>query len=413
LGLFAVAALALAACGGSGSSSESTSTGSTGGSSTESTAEGSPLRIGALVNVSGPTTTGEASAPDVLEGWTKAVNAEGGVAGHPVEVDIVDTKGDAPTATSAVERWTHDESVVAVILYDASTEGSVAEAITKAGLPAIGGIGYTPEAWGKLPNWLPLATSFPAVIDMGMVMGKEAGATTTVFPVCAENPSCAAAGPLAEHASEALGMKYAGTLPVSVSSPDFTSQCLKIKQSNVDYVMLGLTTEASMRLVDDCRTQGYEGMWGLFDGSVWPKVMDENDPGVPIQIGLSAFPWWVEDAPVAAYREMMESEGVPETSWGSPHGTAAYATMQLFREALEAGEASLPATPTRESVIDAYGTVKNETLEGLLPQPITFTPNKPEPLVNCFWLAEYNNGEFTGAELNKPTCDPPQVLEGG
>jgi branched-chain amino acid transport system substrate-binding protein len=226
--------------------------------------------------------------------------------------------------------------------------------------------------------------------------------------VCAENSSCGAAGPLAEKASKALGMGYAGTLPVSVSSPDYTALCLKNKNDGVDYVMLGLTTAASFRLVGNCKTQGYQGKWGLFDGSVWPKVMKQNDPGVPVEIALSAFPWYVSDPPVVAYRKMMQGAGVAEDNWGSPQGTAAYATMELFKKALT--NASLPAKPTRADVIQAYGSIKDERLGGLLPQPITFTSNKPEPLVNCFWTATWKGGTFSGTKLDKPTCDPPQVL---
>jgi branched-chain amino acid transport system substrate-binding protein len=375
---------------------------SAGDSGSETPAEGS-LVIGALINISGPTTTGEENAPDVLKGWAKNINKSGGLNGRKVAFDIVDTKGDAPKATAAVTRWSSDKSIVAVVLYDASTEGAVAEAVTAAGLPVIGGIGYNPTAWGKLPNWLPIATTFPAVINMGMRIGKEGGATKTVFPVCAENSSCAAAGPLAESASKALGMSFAGVLPVSVSAPDYTAECLKIKNDGVDFVMLGLTTAASLRLVQTCKTQGYAGQWGLFDGSVWPKVMKQNDPGVKIGIALSAFPWYVDDKPVADYRNQMNQAGVPADSWASPQGTAAYATMELFKKAITTS--GLPETVTRADVVKAYGSIRGETLGGLLPQPITFKPGQPQALVNCFWLASYERGKFSGTELSKPTCD--------
>lgn len=366
------------------------------------------LGIGVLANVTGPTTTGEASAPVVLRAWAGAVNAAGGVAGHRIRLSTVDTKGDAPTAAAAVQRMARDKSIVAMVLYDASTEGVVAGAITKAGIPVIGGMGYAPTVWGKSPNWLPLTTSFPAVINMGMVLAKDIGSTKTVFPVCAENSSCAAAGPLAQKASKALGMAYAGTLPLAVSAPDYTAACLKIKQQGVDYVMLGLTTTASMRLVANCRTQGYQGKWGLFDGSVWPKVMRANDPGVPIHIALSAFPWFVDDAPVKAYRQMMTAQHVSEEAWGTPHGTSAYATMELFKKALEAKPASSSGV-TRKDVVAAYGAIQNETLGGLLPQAVTFQPGKPQRLVDCYWLATYERGTFSGAELGKPVCDPPAL----
>jgi len=367
---------------------------------------GDALVIGALINVSGPTTTGEENAPDVLEGWAHNINAAGGIDGHDIVFDIIDTKGDAPTATAAVQSWSSDEQVVAVVLYDASTEGAVAEAITEAGLPVIGGIGYNPTAWGALPNWLPIATTFPAVINMGMMIGKEVGASKSVFPVCAENSSCAAAGPLAEAAAKSLGMDFAGVLQVSVSAPDYTAECLKIKDDAVDFVLLGLTTAASLRLVEDCKTQGYEGKWGLFDGSVWPKVMRENDPGVEIGIALSAFPWYVDDAPVQAYRDAMSQAGVSEDSWASPQGTAAYATMELFGHALNGSD--LPSTVTRSDVVAAYSSIENENLDGLLPQPISFVPDAPQSLVSCFWLATYQDGEFSGTELNEPTCDEVQ-----
>src|SRR5690242_3942584 len=73
--------------------------------------------IGVLANVTGPTTTGEASAPTVLRAWAGAVNATGGVAGHRIRLSIVDTKGDAPTAATAVQRMARDKSLVAMVLY--------------------------------------------------------------------------------------------------------------------------------------------------------------------------------------------------------------------------------------------------------------------------------------------------------
>ena len=406
-GMASVVLLVAAACGGDEGDAATADTGET--------PAGSPLRIAAMVNETGPTSTGEASAPVVLEAWADAVNADGGIAGHPVEVVVEDTQGDTPTATAFAERVAGDDSFVGVVLFDAGTEAAVADVITDAGLPVIGGMGYAPTAWGELPNWLSVTTSFPSVITMAMVLGDDLGSETTVFPVCAENPSCAAAGPLAEGASEALGMDYAGTLTVSVAAPDYTAECLQIEDAGVDYVMLGLTTAASLRLVADCRTQGYEGTWGLFDGSVWPKVMIENDPGVPVNLALSAFPWYTDDAPVVAYRDAMEGQDVPEDAWGSPHGTAAYATMELFRTALDNadGAGSLPAAPTRADVVTAYGTIQEETLDGLLPQPITFRPGEPQDLVRCYWFATFEDGEFSGGGLDDVTCDPPELQEQG
>jgi branched-chain amino acid transport system substrate-binding protein len=375
----------------------------------KSTATGTPLKIGVLVNATGIASQGQGNAVTVLNAWAKAVNAEGGLANHPVQFAVEDTKGSGPAATAAAARVARDKRIVALLLFDLQTEAIYADAVTKAGLPVIGGMGVAPNAWGAKPNWLPLTTTYPAVINMGMVMAKEAGATKTAFAVCAENPGCSLAAPLAKKATQTLGMQYAGDLKVSASAPDYTAQCLQLKEDGVDYLGLGLDVQTAMRLAGACKTQQYGGQYGVWTGTVVPKLMVENDPGVPLSVGLTSFPWWVDDAPVAAYREMMEAQAVSEDVWADPHSTAAYATVELFRKTVEANRSRFRGTPTRKDVLEAYGTIKDETLDGLLAQPVTFTPGKPEPLNNCYWLARFENGEFSGADLGKPTCDPPSL----
>ena len=408
----AVAALAtitlFAACGDDDTSS--TSDGTTGGGGA-----GGPgaLRIGVLVNETGPLPSGEENATPVLEAWVEAVNADGGIAGHDVELVVEDTKGDAPTATSAVERLVGDESVAGLVIFDAATEGLVADAITEGGLPVIGGMGYAPDAWGARPNWFPLTTSIPSIFNMGIVLADSLDAERTALTICAEIAGCAEAGAVVEQATETLGMTYAGTLPVSAAAPDYTAECLKIIDEEVDYVMLGAATAtAALRVAADCTTQGYDGTWGLFGGVIVPQAMRENDPGVDLHLALNAFPWFSEAEPVVAYRALMEDQDVAEEDWADPHATAAYATMELLEAALAATPGGLPAAPTRADVIAAYGQVADEDLDGLLAQPVTFTPDAPQPTVTCYWFGRFAGGEFTDASP-EPVCDPASLAAGG
>jgi branched-chain amino acid transport system substrate-binding protein len=93
---------------------------------------------------------------------------------------------------------------------------------------------------------------------------------------------------------------------------------------------------------------------------------------------------------------------VSDDDAGQPASTAMWASGELFKKALTpvAGNASDPVT--RQTVLAAYGKVKGETLDGLLPQPITFTADQPAPPVNCYWLYQYQNGAFAGSA--QPTC---------
>jgi branched-chain amino acid transport system substrate-binding protein len=404
------AVCALSACGSSTtSSSPSTPSGTKVLSSAAHAATGSPIRVAALVNVSGPLPSGEANAAPVMQAWAKAVNSQGGVAGHPVEIVVADTKGDPSTATAQVQKIAGDQSIVAAVMFDAGTEGLVADKITKAKLPVVGGMGYAPNAWGKMPNWLPLTTSIPSIFNMGMVLGKSLGAHRTALTICAEIAGCEAAAPVVENASKKEGMSYVGTYKISSAAPDYTAQCLQILKSKVDYVMLGAAqTTAAMRVAKDCHTQGYSGQWGLFGGVIYPKAMRDQDPGVKLGLVLNSFPWFADAAPVTKYRATMQQEGVPESVYGDLHSTAAYATMELFKKALDA-DSTLPSKPTRADIVKAYGTVKNETLDGLLPQPVTFHPNKPNALVTCYWFGSYESGKFSDGNLAKPVCDPASL----
>jgi branched-chain amino acid transport system substrate-binding protein len=70
--------------------------------------------------------------------------------------------------------------------------------------------------------------------------------------------------------------------------------------------------------------------------------------------------------------------------------TAFWATGELFRKALS----STPAATSIDAatVVAAYNKVQNETLDGLLAQPVTFSNGKAKP-VQCFWLYKYDVGD--------------------
>jgi branched-chain amino acid transport system substrate-binding protein len=170
--------------------------------------------------------------------------------------------------------------------------------------------------------------------------------------------------------------------------------------SDTDFIQFSASASVGVRLYDDCTQQGFTGDLGASAGTVNATLYDAE--GIKLAGGLNAFPWWTDDAPVKQYRDVMEAGDVDEKVYGAPTGTAIYATLELFKKAIEAQAASLPDTLTREDVLTAYGAVQNETLDGLLPQPMTFTAGQPGPQVPCFWLYTYANGTFDGTL--EPTC---------
>jgi len=368
----------------------------------------SAFDIGVLVNLTGPD-AGENLVPPVLKAWAAEANANGGVAGHPVNLQFEDTKGDAPTGTAAANRLIGDE-VDAIVMFDAYAEGVYGKKIEAAGIPVIGGMGYDPTVWGALRNWFPVTTTYPSFVNSTMVLADSLGDGNVGYVVCAEAPTCAGIGETAKSAAETLAIDYAGTFTIAAATPDYTAECLALIDAGVDFVALTHIATVNMRFAKHCQTQGYTGHLALNAGGVQPAQMLANDPGVRLDLAMNAFPWWAEEGPAASYRALMSEHGVAEAEWADPRSAAAYATMELFRSAMEANADAIPSAPQKADVIAAYGLVESEDLDGLLPQPVTFTADQPGPPVTCYWNASYEDGEFGGG-LADPVCDP-DVLSG-
>jgi branched-chain amino acid transport system substrate-binding protein len=381
------AALVLAACGGSGESE------------TDNGIDPSrpTIKIGVIANITGPSNATDNAAVATLTAWANEANRNGGIGGNNVELAVADNRLDTPTIVSSTQKLIDDPSVVAVVSYLVGSEAAVSKQITDAGLPVIGGIGYNAEVWGKIPGWFGLTTTIQEVVTLSAMSAKDVGATVAVSATCAESAACAASEPLFKQAAEAEGIKYEGNVNVATSAPNFTAECLEFKDRGADLIRLSSRYEVAERLASDCVQQGYEGWFGASAATVSPVLYD-ND-WIRLAGAINAFPWFTDAEPIKAFREIMDKENVDAETYGQPSATAGWVAGKLFEKVLANHSGPL----TRESVMEAYYSgVKNETLDGLLPMPFTFVKGQPAPLVNCGWLFEHVNGEFSGAE--EPTC---------
>jgi branched-chain amino acid transport system substrate-binding protein len=404
-GVLAVLALTATAC---GDDDDTSAEAPSGGESPTTTAGAEPtgtlLKVGLLVDETGPQAPGQAEAVDAAEAWEADVNATGGLAGHPVEVVVEDTKGDAPTGTAAAQELVGDESVIAALVVDSAGDAAYLPALSEGGLPVVGGVGYNPRVWGVLPNVWGVATTFPSVVNEQVIAAEAAGAETTAVAACAEVAACSAAAPVFEAANATLGLEYSGLVTVAVDAPDFTAECLQFVNDGVDFIQLSVSASVAQRLAGDCATQGYAGAFGASAGTVNQSLYAGQD--IALTGGLNGFPWFVDAEPVQHFREVMEANGVDEETYGAPTATATWASLELFRKVVEDNAATLGDNPDRAGLIAAYGTVAGETLDGLLPDPVTFTANQPGPPISCFWLYTYEDGEFSGDF--EPTCPGPE-----
>lgn len=97
-----------------------------------------PYRIGAVVDISGPSSSLGAPERNTLQMLLDKVNAAGGVNGHPLELTILDNKSDETEAVLAVKKLIDQQKVLAVIGCSASgTSMSMIDTVQKEKVPMI------------------------------------------------------------------------------------------------------------------------------------------------------------------------------------------------------------------------------------------------------------------------------------
>lgn len=391
--LFIVFGLLLSACGGDDGESDATDAGDAGGDTTtapseESAApEGDAIKIGYAVGLTGPQSEMNKASLDVAEAWAATINADGGIGGRPVEIVSRDTRTDPATTQAVVKELVEDEQAVALLINEASTEGAIGEYVTEQNVPVIGANGYNLELWTARPQFFVMHTMIPATLTSSAIAAKELGATTFAAVSCAEVAACAQAEPIYKGAAEGEGLEFAGLVTAAGAAPNYTAECLTLIEKDVDFMVLSTIATTSARIMADCLQQGFEGTFGN-SASGFEVSSYEDVTGAKVAGAFHAFPWWIDAEPVQRFRDAMEQHS-PDTDFRSPASTAIWAALELFRTALGDSEGEV----TKETVFDGYYGLDGETLDGLLPEPLTFTEGEPSPTVSCFWLYTYEAGD--------------------
>ncbi len=372
----------------------------------EETPEASPVLIAATIDQTGPS-AGSPGTLVAIEAWVQYINTNGGVDGHPVELEVRDTRGDAAVAQAATEELLALDPVL-FLLGTASTETAQADALSAAEVPVMG-VGYNPSVWGGyigalnlacsleaeaqfpcgIPNAFAVTTTFGAVVDEQVLGAQSAGATVLGAAACAEVDSCSASEPIRLAVAAQLGLETFPVIRVSSTATDYSAECIQWIQNDVDFIQIGGSATLGVNLIASCLDQGYEGIWGASAGSVQGELIRVE--GITLAGGLNAFPWWVDDPLVQEYRDAMEAAGADDADIADPSATGMWSALQLFAKAQEAG---LSDAPTGAETLANMFTVENETLGGLI-APITITDDLTTRSRNCFWPYILQDGEFT------------------
>jgi branched-chain amino acid transport system substrate-binding protein len=414
-GILLVATLTAVGCSSSKKSTNAntaTSAGSSSGSTVAAPTK-SPLTIGVITSITGVGGTSEKYSATTAQGWANWVNsAMGGINGHPVKLIAKDDKSDPATVLSVAKELVETDKVSLIVSADATADIAGGAYLSQSNVPVVG-FGYLPTVWNKAPNYFSSSAVIPVLNQIQPVTVKAVGATAFADAACAEVTSCSSAAPFYKPAADSVGVKYNGLLTASSSAPSYTAECLKFIQQGTDYIEATFASAAIVHMANDCYAQGYKGWFGVAAGSTVASAFQSVN-NLKLAGSMFAFPWYATAAPVKTFTDAMAKYN-SGNDYKDANSTAVWSALELFRKAA----ANVSDDVSAQSVMSALGNnVKNETLGGLLAQPITFTAGQPSPPVKCEFMYKLEGGKFqtvtTGTSGNgqsgdlQSSCYPPK-----
>ena len=331
LGGLVVLALAAAGCSSSSKSSSSSPTtqaagsaGTAAGGSATTAAAGSsaaltkaPIVVGVIADES-TSATGLASqdVPKTMAAWQNYVNAHGGINGPPVKYINKDDAEDPAKASAALQTLIASH-VVAIMDYS-SINSTWATAAANAHIPVLSlNESASGDTYEANPDFFGNGTTVLGILWGHTAMAARAGGKVFGGVYCTEVPQCKTAVAIWKADAPKVGMKFGVAIGAASQSPNYTAQCLALKEAGVDAVfpIVSPTQEA-----DDCARQGYHPIYIGSQGTLLYKYAKDPNLNGAYQ-NQTGFPWMLYTTP--ALQEFHAALDPVLASADNPAGVAA------------------------------------------------------------------------------------------
>ena len=396
------AALGVAACSSSSSSSSSSSGATASGTSAAAAApKGALIKIGVIGSLTGAQASSSDQGATVAPAWADWINANGGIDGHPVQVIVMDDKGDPATAQAAGQQFIADGVSAIIVSSDNLVSAFDSAAIAK-GIPLIGGPSDENDWYIKPGMFVTMTGIVPGLGAQVAVAVQYGHAKKFANLYCAEVAACAQANPILQGAAKAAGIGYT-QLAVSSTAPSYTAQCLQLKQEGVDYAQLNFATAAAVRFVQNCQAQGYNPTWGSSEQSIGAAYA--SLPNFTAYGPAYAFPSVASGAPVEQFTSVMQKYAT-NSNWREGTASFTWQGLQAFAQAVKNADVAASTAVTSADVMTGLYDFKGENLGGLLANNVTYTKGKPFGFTAnaCYFVVGMKGGQTTAPAELTPQC---------
>jgi branched-chain amino acid transport system substrate-binding protein len=366
----------------------------------------SPVVLGQTLATSGLVGATIGGLRGGLAVWAKDINARGGLQCHPVQLIQLDDASDPARVTANWNSMIHDRGAVAMV--GAGVPIAIAALRTAAErdkVPVVGG-DVTAEDWVHSPYLFPTGGAPLTSYDGGVIeAAKQArGPRKAGLFYCVEASICTGLKNNYPHSAQRAGAALGPIQAVSLTQPDYTSECQLMKAAGVNTLFLGLDGSASIRAVRSCASLNYFPTISM--GAIGLSAAASADAGLRRNqtfLGSGVVPYTTTDTPgiqafhVATARYAPSAPEDQQTLLGWAAGKLLEAALAKVSARARGGAI------TTQLVLDGLWQLKNETLDGLSPGA-TFTKGAPAKPIDCYYGLRLDEHGFGAVNGSKPVC---------
>jgi branched-chain amino acid transport system substrate-binding protein len=357
-----------------------------------------PIVIGFVGWLSGSGGENVGATRDAWVAWSRAVNARGGINGHPVQLLIADHGGNESRAVAAARDFVENKGAIA--LTTGSGGPAVGEYARSKNIPVVGSIA-TGGTWNSNPMLFPPFGAADANAWGTARLLKRAGKTKVAVAYCAESNDCSDGLARLKKAAAEEGIEIVSEQRFSVTAPDFTAECIQMRSSGADAVYPLGDTGSAVRMAKSCSRQNFRPVWisPILDDSIVQNPEFEGAIGV-----TPVFPWALRSGS-PAIDEMtaaLKTYAPARLAKGSIFLTEGWLSAKLFQKAA----AKVSDKPTSQDILEGLWAMKGETIDGLASGRAarTFTRGQPTPETFCVFDTKLVGGKWTAPSGLTPIC---------
>lgn len=364
-----------------------------------------PIRLGQTLVSSGLVGAVLGNLRAGLALWVADVNARGGVQCHPIELYAMDDGSDPARVQQNYNTLVNDKKVIAMVgvgtpVADTASQSS-AERLK---VPVVGG-DLTSTMWTNSPYIFPQGSAIiPAFAGGVREAALSKGGKRGGLMYCVEATICSSQNAAWEYITKNAGVAKGLSKAVSITQSDYTADCQAMKDDGVDVLFTSVDGSATSRIARSCNALNYFPVLAAPGVAVNPAAA--ADPLIQkftLFQGVANAPFPTTDTKALKEFHAGVDRFAPGAALDQPY-LQGWLAGKLFEAAMaKVSTEARQGAVTTAMVLKGLGQIKNETLDGAA-APLTFTPGKPAPLVECYFTLKIDTKGTTAPNGSAKHC---------